>query len=420
MKSTSPLNSQGQALIVILGILVIFMISIPAVIYMVQHEGKWTVKQKRTTGAFQAAETGIDRALWRLKENDTNWATVMGGGSIAGYTGTDIYNVFSGTTNTKLMGQYKVRITSRAALGEVEILSIGKDPDSNEVRAIEVVYAITPTGSIDSALNVDGILDWKPNMGVEWGPVTSYNSITKSPPNHPRLISKGLIEGKDSDPTPPNTDGKQYWSFQDIGNPPQIDLAEYRRIAKDETIVVPGDLGIATSRFFKRSDGQYSGLITNGSQVDFTNEYTNANAVIYIEGTGGARLSNKSFTAVKALICEGDVTYKAKGISYTATIPPNAKNEYQSDLSYWNSKFEGKTTYTIPNCGFSGFMYCGGNWTTAGGNATMFGVIKIIGTMSFNTFDLYFDPAVSSNIKLVNTAGDAKQKSWREVKVPWE
>jgi Tfp pilus assembly protein PilX len=99
-------NRKGQTLIVVLGILVIFMIFIPAIVYMTRQEALWTVKQKRTTAAFHAAEAGIDRAMWKLRENSTNWESVMAGGHFYGYMGLTPYDVYAGTDNTKLISQY--------------------------------------------------------------------------------------------------------------------------------------------------------------------------------------------------------------------------------------------------------------------------------------------------------------------------
>ena len=42
-------KSSGQTLIVVLGILVIFMIFIPALVDLVRQEALWTVKQKKST-----------------------------------------------------------------------------------------------------------------------------------------------------------------------------------------------------------------------------------------------------------------------------------------------------------------------------------------------------------------------------------
>ncbi len=417
-------NSRGQALVVVLGIFVIFMIAIPAIIFMVQHETKWTVKQKKTTGAFQTAETGIDRGYWRMHENSSTWATVINGGVLPGYSGSEEYDVYSGSDTSKLLGKYRVLITPASTPGDILIRSVGRDADTNEVRAIELILT---KANVQASLDINGGLTWKPNLRVHWGPVVSYTSISSPFRYFPRKYSIGPIYGIDSDPDPLNSDGKEYWAFEPLGNPPQVDLAYYKALAKHS--VIPASSGGGTIR---RATGSSAAVATpagsgyftsaaNGSKIRFFGSYNfqNSTSVIYVEG-GGMDFANSSFLDVQAALAEGDVDFNAGSQTFIATVPVHADLQYVKHKEM-NSGYtfpgEGSVTFPIPSCGMHGFLYCGGDLSNAGGGSTMCGVAKVIGTVTMNTFTIYYDEAVASGIRL--TDSKMYKKSWREVNATW-
>ena len=419
------MNSRGQALIVVLGILVIFMITIPTIIYMVEHESKWTVKQKKTTSAFQAAETGIDRATWRLNENSTNWTSVINGGTIPGYTGTEVYDIYSGSDTTRLTGIYRVLITTGTIPGDVLIRSIGKDPDTEEDRTIELILT---KNNIHASLDVNSGLTWKPNLTVHWGPVVSYTAIDMPPARYyPRKYSQGPIAGIDTDASAPNSDGKEYWAFEPMGTPPQVDLAYYKALAKSS--IIPSSSGGGTIR---KATGNSAAVATpagsgyfrsadNGSKIRFFGSYNfqNSTSVIYVEGAG-MDMANNSFLDVQAALAEGSVDCNAGSTVYVATVPVQAALEYLKHKEMnpgYTFPGEGSTTYSIPSCGMHGFLYCGGDLNNAGGGSTLCGVAKVIGNITMNTFTVYYDQNIAGNIRL--TDSKVRKKSWREVNATW-
>ena len=117
---------------------------------------------------------------------------------------------------------------------EITIYSIGRDVSENEVRAIVVIME---RAEIESSLSVSGAVEYKPNMNVHWGPVVTYTSINHTNyPNFPRKFSLGQIAGRDTDPTEPNSDDKEYWAFEDLGTEQQILLSYYRDLAEKSMI----------------------------------------------------------------------------------------------------------------------------------------------------------------------------------------
>jgi hypothetical protein len=419
------MNQKGQTLVMIMGIVVVFMICIPPIIYMVQHEAKWTVKQKKTTSAFQASEAGIDRALWKLNEASSNWNSVVNGTPIPGYTGLATYDFYADAAGTNRIGQYKVLITTSQMPGEILVQAKGRDSMSDEVRAIEVVLT---RNAINGSLNVDSGITWKPNMIVHWGPVVTFTSIDMAPSQwYPRKYSKGQIVGRDTAASAPNSDEKEYWAFEDLGNPPQIDLAYYKELAKKSQI--PTSSGGGTIR---KATGSSQAVATpagsgyfraadNGSKIRFFGSYDfrNSTSVIYVEGAG-MDFANASFLDVQAALAEGNVDFNAGSTVYVASVPATAGTEYvkQKEMAAgYTFPGEGSATYSIASCGMHGFLYCGGALNNAGGNSVMVGAAKVIGDVTMNTFTIYYDAAVAGNIRLSSTG--FRRKSWREIHTSW-
>lgn len=423
--SGKQMNNKGQAIVIVIGIIVIFMILIPALITITHQEARWAVKQKKSSAAFHAAEAGLDRGKWKLNESASHWNTITGGGSISGYTGTTIYNIYSDTDSTKVAGQYKVNITSGTTSSQVKITSVGRDPTNNELRALEVVYA---KDLISSSLDIDGGISWKPNLEVHWGPVITYTSIDQSPGEwYPRKYSAGQIVGRDTDPTPLNSDSKEYWAFEDLGTPPQVKLAYYKDLA--EKSVVDPDLG-GQNRIKKKTgndtavavpagSGYFPSASNNGGiNINKSYSFSNSTSVIYTDGT--IDFDASSFIDCLAVIGEGNIDYNARSTVYVASVPANASLEYVKKKEVTPSYTypgEGSATYNVANCGMHGFLYCGGNLSNAGGNAVMVGVIKTVGTLSINTLTLYYDHDVAINVELSDTS--KTQVSWKEIRATW-
>jgi hypothetical protein len=420
------MKKNGQALIGVLLALVIFMIFIPALVFMVRHEAQWTVMEKKTTSAFHAAESGIDRGMWKLRENSSNWANILGGGTITGYTGTTTYNLYADSDTTRVVGQYKVTIIAGSNTGEILIRSIGRDVSNAEVRGIEAIVSRT---TVNSSVSCDGGVTWKPHLTVHWAPVTSYSSIdlTGGGDYFPRKYSTGAINPRDTNINPPNSDGKEYWAFQDLGDPPQIDLASYKALAQKSQIPLSsggGEIRQATGNNLAISSPTGSGYFRsadNGSKIRLFGSYsfTNSTSAIYVEG--GIDFSNSSFLNLNAAIAEGSIDFNANNTVYVASVPASAYLEYVKKKEVTPSYTypgEGNITYSISNCGMHGFMYSGGTLSGSGGNdAALVGAVKVIGGITMNNFIIYYDAGVAGGVKISNAT--IRQTSWKEIRATW-
>jgi len=62
-------NESGQMLAIALGIVLLLLIIVPNLVKMVQTESRQTDKQRKSTIAFNIAETAVERGMWKLKES---------------------------------------------------------------------------------------------------------------------------------------------------------------------------------------------------------------------------------------------------------------------------------------------------------------------------------------------------------------
>ncbi|MFA5858539.1 MAG: hypothetical protein WC955_05690 [Elusimicrobiota bacterium] len=421
------INQSGQAaILVVVAVLLVFMIMIPMLVSLVQNEARWTVKQKKTTTAFHLAEAGVDRGVWKLRESDFTWEQILEGTKIEGYRGLTSES-YTETVNGASVGEYVIDISSTALPNEVQITAKGQDKDQREVRTIVAVYS---RNAVNASLDIDGTIDYKPNLTVHWGPVVTYSSIEMAPSTYyPRKISKGRIVGRDVDTSPPNTDGLEYWAYEDLGNPPQVDLDYYRMLAMNSRMTAPrkgSGTGSAVaypagSGYFRAADNP-NGIEFRAASGSGNYEYESSTSVIYIEGNASLP-SGKCWLDVDALVVTQDCDFNADFKTYIATIPVGAQNEYlhPSAQSMWTSEFaaagEGGQ-YSISNCGMRGFLYVGRNFSNAGANAKIVGVIKVLGAVTINTMTVYYDAGVSSEVRLTSTP--MRLRSWSEIQSSWE
>lgn len=413
------MNSKGQTIVAAIALIAVFAILIPVLIFTLQNETKQTIKEKKTTSAFHAAEAGIDRAKWKLNETSYNWNTIINGGSFPGYTGTTPYDVYPDTFSDKPNSQYKVNILKNGPAAEVVIRSIGRDITNNEVRALEVVLV---QNKIDSVLVVDGYIDWRPNLNIHWGPAVSYTSIAlnNSSPHYPRKFSASMISPLDSDPAPLNTDNKEYWAFQDLGDKPRVDLGYYANLAKQSRVPI----GLGTDRIKKVcgsgdpvADPLGSGYFTEGIKFSGNYNFSNSTSVIYSKGK--IDFQARSFVDAQAIIAENemDINGSNNNVAYLATVPPNAYLEYMAMPIAYAFPGASSTTCIINNCVAHGLLYCGNSFTNASGNGSLCGVLMVKENASVNTTTIYYDQNIATNIRLIKAG--FRQKYWKEITAQW-
>ena len=309
----------GQmALMMVLTTLMFLLIMVPVIEKFVQNEGKWSMKNRKTSLAFNMAEAGIDRAVWKLNENDENWDDAADGDVFTGYNNDEEYTDLEG-------GSYRIIITSGSQNGEIKIISTGKDFSSNEFRAIKAIYK---TERVQAAVEAP-TLQFNSSFQVFWGPVMSLSNISlnsSADELYPRKYAVGEIASsssygdRDTTNDANNTDCLEYWAFDDAtcgssGVPPmpETNIEWYREQSK-----------IAPNEYYS-------------SHQNFSSLQDNVPKIRFFEG-------NATFTGTTHcrgwIIGMGKVTFNVSGYddpgygSYTvaaADIPQEAWKEYQKN-----------------------------------------------------------------------------------------
>lgn len=224
-------GERGQVLAGVIALVVVLMVMVPAMVYWVQQESRASVKDRKSTAAFNLAEAGMDRAYWKLKSSTGTWADARAGIPLAGYAFDVPYADVTG-------GVYRISITSGPLADQVTVIAEGRDEQGRERRAVQAVFSnLTIPGAIISGAGIA-------NSGTSiahWGPMLAMNniSLTGTAANRyfPRKLSKQVVVGTGGFPrdvnglTPPNTDNLEWWSNYDVPELPIFDFAALRSSA---------------------------------------------------------------------------------------------------------------------------------------------------------------------------------------------
>src|SRR4051812_10401553 len=127
-------NSKGQIIIGAIVLLLILAILVPGIISYVQNESKWTVKEQRTTRAFQLAESAVERGFQQIILSTVTWSTLQAGGALTGFNYDQTYTDLSG-------GQYEIKMISGPGTQTATITGVGRDTSNHEIRAVQVIYS---------------------------------------------------------------------------------------------------------------------------------------------------------------------------------------------------------------------------------------------------------------------------------------
>ncbi|MEA3307696.1 MAG: hypothetical protein U9Q34_07920 [Elusimicrobiota bacterium] len=468
----SPLNPEpcplaasrrGQmALMMVLTTLMFLLIMVPVIEKFVQNEGKWSMKNRKTSLAFNLAEAGIDRAYWKLIENTDNWNTIADGGTISGYANDTDYEDIDG-------GTYRINMSSGDTPREIIVIGTGKDSSSKEYRAIKVVYS---KEGVVAALQAP-VISGAGNANIHWGPLMSLSSMNLSGGANelfPRKYARGAITANgiysDRD-TNPNTTGSnhgpqedpytEWWSYNEDPGVPDVltpDTSYYAQLAQDQEAFTGDNLYI---------DGNYSknNLQDGVCTVDLGAGNGPEPKVRYI--TGDATFGgSKYFCGI--MIVLGEVTFNSGGKNPLGSVsvdpPTDAWKEYQlncpirdgeketGDMSTWDfsntsdaygdtaavdeypgdagyhtvSEYNFKSGRVLTNdtggigvggpLSYNGYIYAGTGFT-AGGNTKIFGSVAVGTGGAFNGggCDIFYDDQL--DIKTINDT--ISRASWYEV-----
>ncbi len=412
-KRLNPYNCRGQVVVIMLIIAMIIGIVIPGLIYLTQHEAKWTVKEVKSTRAFHLAEAGLDRGVFKLNESDV-WDTAYAGTAISGYNGDIEYSDVEG-------GYYKIKFSTGSGDYEVTITASGKDKTTDEIRTIQAVY-YSPPGAI-GALNAP-VITTTGHVRVHWGPIASLTNIELSGSTdvkYPRKYARTYIDPRyTSGPLPKfgsltDEELAEWHCGYDVPDIPSVDFDYYQ---KKSTTVTGAPAG-----------GSPAGSSYYTAYKQFKNLNETTERVYYCEN--GAQIQNSHLRGT--LIVKGNLDFQGNdgGSSINAVIPANAWKEYQEyvtdtsateqypgDLGEQYSG-DGTDTYDIGKVSFKGYIHVTGN-VSFGSNNQINGVIICEGNASGNgTPTIWYDVNASTNIVVTSTNKPTRQ-SWKELSPRWD
>ena len=420
---------QGQmAISMVISILLFLMLMFPVMDMFVQNEGRWSMKEKKSTTAFHLAEAGVDRARWKLLETDDMWV-ITGTGTIPGYNFDQVYEA-EGTKG----GTYAISITSHPTDADMRVVeAVGRDATQSQVRRIRAVLrndnaADFATRAANMVSNTGG------NDHIEWGPVISGNSIDATGRTYPRYFSAGHVTPQDGGSTVASTDGVYWWSYYDIPPFPNIKFSAYLASATASDI----ELGGAPNGCGNGNSSTYYFV----GDAEFKGCQDTSNRTYYITGDATFKSGGAGNFIRGTVIILGNVIISGSGGAdgnYFAKLPPEAWKEYGHNATTWshyktfdpggpgsyavalsgNYQATG-VTYELDTVLLHGFMYTGGSQgLQGGGNCTLNGVLlsNQDATMGTSTMEIYYDDNVASDILIQGV--NIKLHSWYEVKAEW-
>lgn len=411
-----------MAITMVISILLFLMLMFPVMDLFVQNEGRWSVKEKKSTTAFHLAEAGVDRARWKLLESDDMWI-MTGTGTLAGYNFDQAYAAESG-------GTYAIRITSHPVDADMRVVeSVGKDRTGAQLRRIRAVLrndnaADFATRAANMVSNTGG------NDHIEWGPVISGNSIDATGRTFPRYFSAGHVTPQDGGSTSASTDNVYWWSYYEIPKFPNIKFSTYLSSAQASGAAPNGCGNGNSSNYYHIGNAVFKGCNdTSGKTYYITGDVT-------FQSGGGGNFIRGTIIMLGNFIISGNGG--ADG-AYAAKLPQEAWKEYGYNATTWAhyKSFDpsGPATYAaavaanyaatnkthnLSDVLIHGFAYTGGNQgLQGGGNCNLNGVLlsNQDATMGTSSMRIYYDDSVARDILIQGV--NIKLHSWYEVKAEW-
>ncbi len=448
-------NSKGVILVVALAGLIILAVFFTALTYLLQNETKWSVKHKKTTTAFQMAEQGLDRGVWKLQESTTLYTIVSTGGIIPGY---NFDSVYKSTSTDGALGEYKINLTTSSTSGRVLVQAKGRDITGDEMRSLEAEFTNV---AIDAGLHIRSGLTYKSGTRVHWGPIVSYGTIDlpNAPDNgsaFPRKYAKGSIDERPpTSASGPHGDTAETWNgtydyychASSLDTAPDIDLDQYRTLAKNSSIP---DLYKANGTGSSSSAGRRATASPVGSGYFPATEeialkawpgagayvFKNSTSVIFLEADysfndrhSNSQVNLRGFIApYAALSVNGDDDTP----NMVVRIPDDAQKEYLYNGAYGNSTLGWTTAQGTNATAFSstgagnnfivadvlmrGYLYFE-NISNSGTNLNVVGILDMAQATNPQSVTVYYDSTVSTGIITSNQA--PRRLYWREVKSTW-
>ena len=404
------LGQKGQTLVIAIMLVMVALIMVPYLVMKVQNEGRWSVKEARTTTAYHQAEAGQDRAVWQLVSSTGAWYNALVGNPTPGYAGDVQYSDVTG-------GLYDINITSGPNASQVTVITKGRDTSTKEVREIMAVYSGI---AMQSGLISTGNFDLNPDFFVYWGQITSYANINQTTvgggaytaftgcdasgnptgglgkptiPFYPYKDASSQVAPWKTTNTPPLCDATKNYCAYDKKLPavPVLDFNFYRSVAQNSIMPIPKDgagvladggrsaAWVGTGYFNGPGKGGYPTATgdngcdtTSGNDLQWNKYIVNCSTcAIFFENDNLTVCSGPGSLIVGAMVLfKGNLHLHSNGIyAYQLTPPPNAWQQYTAGTyvtptvgdTAANNQYPGDcglnttcATYTVPNSSHPG------------------------------------------------------------------
>ncbi len=425
---------------------------IPIMVKLAMRDTVAGVRNQKKSIAFALAEAAVERGFWKVKSSTSTFSSIMDGSVLSGYNFDTTYNDIDG-------GVYRVRITSGPLSKEITIVGEGRDSQSQETRAIKVIYRNT---TIPGAIISGGMLTATGSSIVHWGPIMSMGDMTltgsAASRYYPRKLSKGVVSPRDTNGlNPPNTDNLEWWSDYDVPELPMFDFATLRASAAATGTLNCKDAGgggggcpwwCAWFPWLPACSGcgggggieccwisscTYSGApCTNCSITNFYNDSRKDKDYIWYwdnnaswSGKNGVRgtiivRGNLSISGTDRYCSNCSLKVPQDAWQEYMKIDTSASNQYPGDTGYKSNA----STYVLGSCGHScegsasgadlgvyGFVYIGGDFNRTG-DSDIYGALWVVGNVSGsgNTMVFYDEDLELPTLNVILV-----KQSWQEV-----
>lgn len=351
-------SSRGQILVAVVLAMVALLIMVPALVQWVRQEAKLSVKDRKSTTAFNLAQAAVDRGFWKAKSSTGTIAMALAGTPIAGYEFDVTYGDLPG-------GTYRVKLSS-APNKSILIVGEGRDSANKETRAVSATFQ---NRTLYSPLLATGDVSYKKGVSIFWGPIMSQGNIrldnTTAQWYFPQKYAKASVVGTGGNPRdttfplPPNTDNVEWWAnYRYVPELPILDFVSLRSsAAATNTLNVYGCTN-GTHYTNPATGGDALGAASWDQQASCTEPAP------HFSGTGGA-------------ICTGASCHFDNSWNHPKSANPNAP--------VFNSLPPGGTDYIWYWDGdvtLSG-SYCG--YVACGNSAGLRGTLVVRGNLTIDT-----------------------------------
>lgn len=430
-------KERGQVVVLsVVVLMIVVALLIPAIVQYTQNESKWTLRETRTTRAFELAEAAVEQGYQQLIISTVVWTNVANGSPPAGFNFDQAYADASG-------GSYAIRLALDPG-GGIAVTGVGRDKDQKELRAVKAIYS--NGGAVINAALSAPLIDAAGKALVYWGPIVSVTSMDlkgAADTFYPRKYAGSTISGLGGpagsrnycNPPPPKQGPPgcppvcEWYCDYPVPVPPVPDFTYYKRVA-----ISQGN----SCNWSPCYNTAVRPILSNTVDANCTTGGLGPK-VWYFEGS--PKFAGRTYFC-GVLIALGNVEFTGTGATpegYLTVTPPSAAwQEYQVDTPNGAAHPQGDTAaqdeypgdggyhtvkpfdFSVGGGGFNskpvmfeGYVY-GQTGFTGYGNTLIVGAVQIGtgGSLSGGFCSIFFQPQI---IRTGNSSNNALSRaSWQD------